>query len=150
MSTDLMRLIPTDPEWVPDEVARRRTMRLLAELAPAAAEITERVHDEIVFVDAGSSTERVDCPACGTTLATEWWIERVSRAYERGFRDLAVRTPCCGTDTSLNDLRWVWPVGFARAVVTARDPDRGLLTAAELERVAHVLGHPVREVRASY
>jgi hypothetical protein len=30
------------------------------------------------------------------------------------FTDLTIVTPCCGTHTTLNDLVYDWPQGFAR------------------------------------
>jgi len=147
VSDHLLRLIPTDPAWVPDEMARRRAVRVLHELAPDADAITAVVGGTIGFVDAGGNTERVDCPGCGAELPEDWWQAELERAYRRAFTRLAVVTPCCGTATTLNDLDHIWPAGFARTVVEVTNPDRGWLTPEERDRVARALGHPVREVR---
>jgi hypothetical protein len=45
-------------------------------------------------------------------------------SYRSAFEDLAVRTPCCHTDTTLNELDYDWPAGFARFVLEARNPGR--------------------------
>ena len=105
------------------------------------------MHDEVVFVDAGSNAERIGCPACGAALGEEWWAGRVERAAATGYSRLAVTTPCCGTRTTLNDLDHVWPAGFARAELVVSVPRRGWLTEEELQQVAAALGHDVREVR---
>jgi hypothetical protein len=152
MGVDLLRLIPTDPAWRPDDVALRRAVRVLRELVPDADAVRGHLHDGVVFVDAGGNAERVDCPACGAELEPGWWAARVDRARRPaagGFADLAVTTPCCDTRTTLNDLDYVWPAGFASAVVEARNPGRGWLTAQERARVERALGHPLREVRAA-
>jgi hypothetical protein len=150
VSDDLLHLIPTDPGWVPDEVARRRVLRVLRELAPDAAEVTAETSEAVVFVDAGENSERVGCPGCGAELDLQWWQAEMDRAFEHGFTRLAVVTPCCRTATTLNDLDHVWPAGFARTVLRVTEPARGWLTPGERDRVARALGHPVREVRTRY
>jgi hypothetical protein len=92
----------------------------------------------------------VDCPACGAELEPGWWAARVDRARRPaagGFADLAVTTPCCDSRTTLNDLDYVWPAGFASSVLEARNPGRGWLTVEERARVEQALGHELREVR---
>ena len=148
MADDHLVVIPTDPTWVPDEIALRRAVRLVRQLAPGARDVRGTRHDEVVFVDAGERTEQVECPACGEELAPAWWSERMDRAARHGFTRLAVTTPCCRTATSLDALRYRWPAGFARAEVRVRHPERGALSEEELARVAGVLGHTVREVRS--
>jgi hypothetical protein len=150
MSDDLLRLIPTDPAWRPDDVALRRAVRVLRRLVPDARAVRGEVHEGVVFVDPGENFERVDCPACGAELERSWWtgrLERASRPSTGTFGDLAVTTPCCETRTTLNDLDYVWPAGFASALVEARRPGRGWLTAEERAEVEQAIGHPLREVR---
>jgi hypothetical protein len=147
MSDDHLVVIPTDPSWLPDEIALRRAVRLVRQLAPDARDVRGTRHDEVVFVDAGESPDRVECPACGAELEPAWWAERMDRAARHGFARLGVTTPCCETATSLDALRYR-SAGFARAEVRAKDPERGALSEEELARVAGVLGHTVRQVRA--
>jgi hypothetical protein len=148
VADDHLVVIPTDPSWVPDEIALRRAVRLVRQLAPAARDVRGTRHDEVVFVDAGESTDRVECPACGSELEPGWWSERMARAARHGFARLGVTTPCCETATSLDALRYGSAAGFARAEVRARRPERDELSEEELARVAGVLGHTVRQVRA--
>ncbi|WP_116451778.1 hypothetical protein [Blastococcus litoris] len=148
MSDIRLHLVPTDPQWTAGALRVRRALRALRALVPDAEDVRAERHAEVVFVDAGGNTERIECPGCGDTLPEDWWAERMSSASEQAFRDLAVRTPCCGTVTSLNDLRYVWPAGFARLALTAHWPARDWLSADERDRVAVALGHPVREIRS--
>jgi hypothetical protein len=55
--------------------------------------------------------------------------------------------PCCGAATSLNDLVYEWPQGFARWALEIMNPGRGFLTDEEIERLARTVGHPLREIR---
>ena len=141
-------VIATDPGFAPDDVTLRRAVRLVRELVPDADDVRGTVHDAVVFIDAGGNSQRIDCPACGSELDPAWWDARMERAARQGFARLAVTPPCCTTPTSLNDLAYSWPAGFARAEIVASKPQRGRLTTEELGRLAGVLHHPVREIRS--
>ena len=80
----------------------------------------------------------------------EWWTEQMGLAGESSFRDLGLITPCCGNKTSLNDLGYEWPAGFAQAELSVLNPQRGWLDEAELARVASELGYPLKQVMAHY
>ena len=149
MSDPRLVLIPTEPGWAPDDVTLRRAVRVLRELAPEAGDVRGAVHDAVVFVDAGGDSGGIDCPACGSELDPDWWADRMQRAARQNFTRLAVTPPCCSTRTTLNDLVYSWPAGFARTEIVARNPRRGRLTVQELSRVAGVLHHPVREISSS-
>ena len=153
MSAHLLRVIPTDPSWVPGEDAAVRARRVLAELIPDARAVTERRYDEITFIDQGRAFEEVRCPVCGRILEISWWHDRMDEAYQSAFTELTARTPCCGSTVSLNELDYRDPAGFARFAVVADEWDvtrSELLSAQELARLGEALGHPVRQVHAVY
>lgn len=150
MSDNYLRLIPIDPTWQPGPAAARHAVATLSALVPGAATIEVELYDEVTFIDPGVNFERVACPACSTELEMDWWSEQMGRAGEASFANLAVTTPCCRTRTSLNDLAYDWPAGFARAEVSVVNPPRGRLDDAELAQVAAGLGHPLRQVIAHY
>ena len=58
-------------------------------------------------------------------------------------RSLAVETPCCGRATSLNDLDYVLPQGFACTAIELMNGGRDL-EPEEREQVEAALGLPVR------
>ena len=150
MSDDYLRLIPTDPTWQPGADEARRAVATLSALVPAADRVEVERYDEARFVDAGANVERVSCPTCRADLAMVWWTAQMEQAAESGFTNLTVLPPCCGTPTSLNDLGYDWPAGFARAALSVRNPHRDRLDDAELARVGTALGHPIRQVMAHY
>lgn len=78
----------------------------------------------------------------------DWWSEQMAQAGEASFTNLAVTTPCCATRTSLNDLTYDWPDGFAQAELSVRNPQGGWLDDAEPAQVATELGHPLKLVMA--
>ncbi len=160
MSTSVILLIPTDPEFVPAALSQEQAMTLLQSLLPdPASVVTARVTEYVEFVAQGENFERIVCPFCPTELVIQWWHEVMNKAYERRFTDLSVNTPCCHAETSLNDLQYEWPAGFARFVLElyepfVRDPDSVYgtleLSAETLEKLKEVLGCPLRVIRAHY
>jgi hypothetical protein len=70
----------------------------------------------------------------------------MDHAYGTKFADLGVVTPCCGAATTLNDLNYDWPQGFARWWLQALNPRRGKLEPDELAKLASALGVRLREV----
>jgi hypothetical protein len=145
VSDDVLRIVPTDPEWTPDDVALRRAVRVLRELLPHADGVRGEVHDGVVLVTDGGGPEQVVCPACGEDLDQSWWVQRLERAAAQGYARLGVVTPCCATRTSLGELRFDRPAAFARTELRARRAG-GELGEVDLARVGHALGHPVRQL----
>lgn len=148
MSTDLLSIIPTDPFWIPGVPAGEAARAVLAGACPGASEVLIGRHDDPVFVDQGENFEEVRCPACSRVLSMDWWEQRMNDADATGFRVLAVRPDCCGRPTTLNDLVYRWPAGFARFVLSVEDVT--VLADTDLADVAAALGHPVRQVLAHY
>lgn len=150
MSDNYLRLIPTDPAWRPERDAAERAAVVLSALVPGADEVEAELYAGVTFIDQGANFERLGCPLCGAELAEVWWGEQMAAAGAGGFADLRVSTPCCGKATSLNDLTYDWPAGFAQSELSVLNPQRGWLTEAELAEVATALGHPLRQVMAHY
>ncbi|GAA1233585.1 hypothetical protein GCM10009665_24870 [Kitasatospora nipponensis] len=153
MSDDVLSVIPTDPHWQPDQDAGNQAAAIVAELACGMpdgvdVEIDVTWHDGLTVVDCGENLERIGCPHCGGSIDTEWWADLLEAHCEDGFATLAIEAPCCGAESSLDALDYDWPCGFARFEIAVWNPDRGWFTDEELTRLADVLGHPVRQVRA--
>lgn len=146
MSDSWIRLIPTNPTYVPAPAQQEAARRLLATFTPHAQAVTARVYERVAFVDAGANLQRVSCPACRADLH-DWWGGAVSSAAAgQYFDDLTVTTPCCTMRVSLNDLDYDWPVGFARFCLDAMNPNVVDLTADQIAAIAAALGHPLRRI----
>jgi hypothetical protein len=150
MSDNFLRLIPTDPTWTPSTGAAQQATATLSALVPNAESVTVELYEEVTFIDQGGNFERLTCPACQAPLEMDWWADRMDDAAQSQFTDLAVVTPCCGATTSLNDLAYDWPAGFARVELSAMNPGRDWLQDSELAQVSAVFGHPVKQVMARY
>jgi hypothetical protein len=146
---DLLRLIPTDPHWTPEPDRIERARAVLGGFFPTRV-VEAQSYPAMVFIDQGENFEEVRCPGCRTALDVDWWGERMNRAAAHGFADLTVRCPACAVDTTLNDLDYRMPAGFARFELTVREPSRAGLALTELSELGQALGHPVRAVLTRY
>ena len=150
MSEHFLSLIPTTPEYVPVAEALARARELFAGFVPAADEIEARITDEIEFVDQGENFERVRCPNCAAELAMEWWQEAMDTAYQTRFQNLKVTTVCCGFTTSLNELDYHWPAGFARFCLRVRGPRQKEVAPEHIRKLEEVLSTPLRQIWTHY
>jgi hypothetical protein len=155
MSDSYLRLIATDPGWQPSTEAARQAVTAVTALVPGADAVEVEFFDEVTFIDQGANLERILCPACHQELDSDWWGEEMARSSsgefgDQTFANLAVTTPCCSTQTNLNELLYEWPAGFARFEIAVLNPQRGWLEPHELAPVANALGHPVKQVMAHY
>lgn len=153
-SVYILNIISTDPAWVPSGDLADGALLVFRQHVAGADDVTAEFLDGIQFVDQGENFESVSCPRCGELLDDGWWAERMDDSWSpdlNAFADLQVVTPCCGTNSSLNDLDYEWPAGFASFRLQARNPSRGgFLPDAELEEIAAALGSPLRQVYAHY
>jgi hypothetical protein len=150
MSDNLLRLIATDPEFAPSPESAEVARRQLARLVPDAEEVRAVLTDDVIFIDAGINFERVRCPGCGRELDEEWWTEQMDNASTAKFSSLEITTPCCASRVSLNDLTYEWPVGFARFILEARNPNVKDLPDDAIAALGAALGTPLRRIWAHY
>jgi hypothetical protein len=150
MSTHFIILIPTIPTFVPTDGILEKAKYLFAQFLPGAEEIEAVMAEEIKFVDQGENFERVCCPGCGSELQTAWWHEAMDKAYETKFGNLNLVTPCCGLATSLNDLDYRWPAGFARCQLSARGPQQKEVSPEHVQQLEHLLGTKLRQIWVHY
>lgn len=149
MSEHFLRLIPTDPLYVPAASAQDQAISLFTSCVQGE-DIRTSVTEDVAFVDPGSNLERILCPNCGAILSDGWWGQVMDRAYaETWFQDLEVVVPCCETYCSLNDLCYDGPAGFARFLLEARSPAKDLMEE-DLALIETLLGCQVRKIWAHY
>ncbi|MFJ4206645.1 hypothetical protein ACIP2Y_44590 [Streptomyces sviceus] len=149
MSDDYLTVIPTDPYWRPSKDAADRAAAVLSGMLPdddARRGLEAKWHDSVEVVACGANLEKISCPHCGAELTPDWWVEAVSEHYDEGFSTLMVTVPCCDAETSLNELVYDWPMGFARFRIEVLYPNRAWLTDEELACLADALGHSLRQV----
>jgi hypothetical protein len=145
MSDSYLQVIPSIPTFLPDVDAARRAEALLQSLLPDAELRSDR-RESVVFIDSGVNLQRVLCPRCGhDLLASGAWQRLMDQAWESRFSKLTVTVPCCGVSTSLNDLKYDWPCGFATYSLEARNPG-GTLAPEQTEQLSAALGCALRVI----
>jgi hypothetical protein len=149
MSENILKLISASPDYVPRNVALQRACELLASFFPEANEANCEASEEVRFIDQGQNWERVLCPVCRAELDTTWWQQAMRAASQTGFTDLSVDLPCCGGVSSLNDLQYEWPAGFARFALEVHSPGRDL-DDKQLKALEKALGCKLRKIWAHY
>ena len=150
MSDSILRIIPAVPTFVPDVDAQQSAASLVREAFPEADDVSLRTEDDVAFVDAGANFDAVFCPKCTNELEQDWWADAMDHAAACSFVDLAVKLPCCGETTSLNDLRYEMPQGFARFVVDVMNPAASKVPTRLEARLRETLGCELRFVWAHY
>ena len=123
MSKNILYLLTESPDFLPQDSVLHQVKELLESNFPKSFDINIRITENVQFIDQGQNWERVLCPLCGAELdSTGWWTKALDTAYKSNFTDLSVELPCCGALSSLNDLQYEWPAGFARCVLKVDDP----------------------------
>ena len=149
MSQQIFRVIPTDPFLLPTPDVQRQARELFLSLLPRA-DVQIVANEEVEFIDAGENFDEILCPLCQKVVSPDWWGEAMDQSYTHShFQNLTVIMPCCQDSSSLNDLDYAWPVGFARFVLETASEDCDL-TDQQLSLFEPVLGCPVRKIQAHY
>lgn len=149
MSDNFLKLIPQQPQFVPDAENIGQALKLLISYLIEADEISVIISREVRFIDPSGNWEAVLCPNCKANL-NDWVGEAINLAYQNSaFENLAIVTPCCRFHTSLNDLEYHWPAGFARFSIEARNPFiGGELEQNQLSKVEATLSCRLRQILA--
>ncbi|SRR5260221_1746170 len=147
MSSTILKIIPSIPDYVPSEFQQERVKLFLSEIY--SSHYTEfKVTDSVEFVDQGENFESVSCNLCGQDISTEEWQDQMDKAYKNNFQDLNFQTSCQHR-TSLNDLNYKWPAGFAKFMIgisdAQREPGENILG-----QLRDILGAEIRIIWAHY
>ena len=153
MSDDLLRIIPTDQKYIPDDDRQQRALGLLKTMCPDADEHEATVYDELTFIDQGVNCEAVLCPSCGVRLKTgddDWWLELQEQVADSSIADVQVTMPCCGNNTPFTSLRFDWSAGFAHFELCVQNPrvDDNLLGVDQLKKLQDALNCDLTQIRA--
>lgn len=150
MSDNILKLIPTDPIYIPNVRGQEAARNLLASIVPNAEEVSVQVTGKVGFIDCGANLSKIICPHCHSELKINWWHEAMARASANNFQDLMANVPCCNASVSLNELEYDFPAGFARFALEARNPGVQKVEADKIRRLEFLLGTRLREIWAHY
>ena len=148
MSDSYLKIISTNPDYSPS-LANQNSMKLLLSKHYPSGKIEVVITDSVEFIDQGGNFESVKCNFCQRELETTKWQEFMDKAYEKHFNDLTFITPCCHKMSSLNDLHYEMPAGFAKFSIlingASEDP-----TQEELSRLEKIMETKLRLIWAHY
>jgi hypothetical protein len=148
MSSTVLKIISTNPTYVPDKIQQDRAKIFLTKLYKNE-QIEFITTDSIEFVDQGENFDSVSCNLCGQNVEIEDWQNAMDKAYEKQFTDLEFITPCCHRKTSLNDLTYHSAAGFAKFIMTISDAQNEV-KERDLNELQQILGTPLRIIWAHY
>ena len=154
MSDNWLIAIPSDPAFIPEPERQSRAHDWFNTNYPEADEIEIEVTESIQFISCGGNFERICCPACQAEVETAWWQVQMDNDYDdnRGFSFTRFEMPCCGATSSLPELVYEWPQGFARFSVSALNPGRPSNSETPVwpvsddknRELSEILGTPIR------
>jgi hypothetical protein len=151
MTIEFLCIIPVNPKYVPTADGRESSLAAFTKMLPMAESVDAVVHKEIRFIDAGMKFELVLCPLCGSELDQIWWGDAMNTAQRSSFENLAVKLPCCDAPSTLNNLNYKMPSGFARFLLQAREPKLGrYLTVDKLQTLESILGTTLKQIWAQH
>ena len=139
-------MIPSDPYLKIPEQTLESAKDLLARKI-VCDRIQIRSSEYPSFIDCGSNLHSISCPNCGSKIDLSWWGKEMDKAYNNSFDSLEVCLPCCKKESSLNDLKYDFPCGFACSVVEVLNPS-GEITEGLQEQIREIIGSPIRMIYA--
>ncbi len=148
MSTTILKFIPTAPVFIPTPINQDKVKAYLKSIFKNT-EVKLVQTENIEFVDPGANFETITCDLCGRNINNDVWQHAMDKAYKNHFTDLSFTTPCCDKQTTLNDLKYQWPAGFAKFVIIIYDPI-GDIKPNEFTELEKLLGTKIRKVWAHY
>lgn len=146
MSDNWLLVIPSDPKFVPSEPAQQEAMKQLRSFVPAASSVDVTTSKEIRFIDCGGNWSGVRCPRCDSDVEA-WFFAEMTRVFDESrFQGCSAVIPCCGMSILLEDLRFGCPVGFARFMLEAVNPDVPSLSSEQTIALEKTLGCSIKQI----
>ena len=125
MSDCIIKLIPEDPFYVAEVHSLEQVVSVLED-SISCESVSLICEDAPFFIDCGENLESITCPCCGSDIDFGWWGDAMDKASERAFSSLDVVMPCCGNNTSLNDLRYYYDCGFSSWAIEIMNPENDI------------------------
>ena len=148
MSDTILKIIPTEPIYVPDSLSENKC-RIYLEKLFDANQVELLQTQDVEFIDPAQNFEQVFCDVCDSTIDLEYWSKIVDNAFLNKFNDLTFLAPCCGSRTSLNSLRYEMPAGFAKFSIQIMNPNIEL-SNQNMHKLQAILNTPLRTIWTHY
>ena len=148
MSYYLFKLIPKDPQYIPN-INLQKEVKGFLQLIYDDYKILIRITDNVEFIDCGENFEDIICPKCNHSLDMGWWGQTMSLMYENHFSEPDFVLPCCNKMCRIYDLQYKWDCGFSKFVIEILDPEEEL-SYSQLAELEKVIGCELKVIRARY
>ncbi|MCL6604577.1 MAG: hypothetical protein K6T94_17065 [Paenibacillus sp.] len=145
MSSYIVKVIPNHVKSIP-LIKERNELKNQLRMVTSNKELIDHLYDEVTFIDSGSNFEGIKCNHCLKVIETEWWSDQMEICSLNNFNDISITTPCCNSTVSLNQLEYIWPVGFARYVIEIMNPNED--EVIEIEKL--IKNKSYKLIRAHY
>lgn len=151
MSDEFITIIPEQPDYVPDPARQSQGISYFRSIVSDSTEIKSSTSDHIQFVDCGENFENIGCPSCNKVVDIETWQIWMRMDYaEKGFNLNLHNMPCCGYKYSLQELKYLFPMGFAKYSLSAMNSNTGQLSKGQVKEFEKILGCPIRVLYRRY
>ncbi len=148
MSDYLFKLIPKDPQYIPN-INSQNDSRAFLKLIYDKNKILIKITDNIEFIDCGENFEEIICPNCNHLLDMGWWGQMMSLVYEKHFSEPYIEMPCCKQTCQIYDLQYKWDCGFAKFVIEILNPEEEP-SCSQLTELEKIIGCELKLIRAYY
>lgn len=145
MSNHYTYIISADPKHqLLEEKVSHITKELKGYFQPEV-EVTYEAFSKRRFVDSGQNFSQVACPYCNEVI-TDWWSDEMEKLHAVDFEMLYVTVPCCSLTTTISQLNYTWPCGFANYAFVIKNP--GIqLSPQVMSKLENLLGTTLLLIR---
>lgn len=121
MSTNYANIIPLNEKYVPGAKLIELITNIIEKRNKGNLKVIIEKNNSVRFYDCGENFEYILCPFCKRELDIKWWQHEMDKAYELWFSKMNLITPCCNKNSSLNELDYSFPQGFAMFAIKIED-----------------------------
>ena len=156
MSDRVLKLIPEDKEFLPDENAAEEARELLEDFFPDGEQAELAFSDYVMFIDGGENQESVACSKCGENIdvsESDWWFN-LSDMLSSATTDtnlLDTEMPCCLKPSLIQEIGFGDAAGFSKFELCIWNPYPELgVSKNQLGMLESKLGCKLKQIWAHY
>lgn len=146
MSDSFVKIIPVNHDYLISNDIVNDVLEYLKTNVKSDS-INAYIYDHPAFIDCGSNLDKIQCPLCNKNISFDWWGISMDKAYENEFNNLVIQLPCCGNKSSLKDLIYHFPCGFACFEFVLLNP-KTELSVNIIKVLEKLLKMPIRIIRS--
>jgi len=162
MSDQVLKLIPEDKDFLPDQGSAEKARELLENFFPDGEQAEVEFSESLKFIDGGSNLEKITCSMCNETtdinpfqendLGTTWWYELDDvLASSPDLNTLSIKMPCCGASSPVQKVDFCGAAGFSKFELCIWNPyaNNGI-SEAQVSKIESLLGCKIKQIWAHY